>query len=359
MEAPKPTTQDKIIKRYSLTSDKLKKYQISFGERDNNLYIQAQEEEGFLKHMYEGLFSLEKIKENKFFNIYNSINEIFEELFPLIETNKAELKEEGSTYINLIINLPLKKVKEISFILNQVEKSDKSKINELYQIVSDLQKENSEIKKINQNLINKIKELEKRMDIFEKKFNDPKLIENIKIKEKLNSDIINSKDNFEFVEKIIKENVMNKNIRYTLLYKATRDGDDSKVFHQKCDNNHQIIVFFKTTKGFIFGGYTEKGYTGNGGNIIDNNAFFFSCDKKKVYKVKQNKTAIYDGLSYGPTFGYCTTIICVLNNFLSYKCCTTTVSSSTFDGLNTDYEITNGEEYFYLQEIEVYKILFD
>ena len=153
--------------------------------------------------------------------------------------------------------------------------------------------------------------------------------------------------------------MVNKNIIYTLLYKATRDGDDSKVFHQKCDNNHQIIVFFKTTKGFVFGGYTEKGYTGNGNGIIDNNAFFFFCDKKKVYKVKQNKTAIYDGLSYGPTFGYCTTIICVLNNFLSYKCCTTTVSSSTFDGLNTDYEITNGEEYFYLQEIEVYKILFD
>ena len=166
MEAPKPATQDKIIKKYSLTSDKLKKYQITFVGKDNNLYIQAQEEQGFLKYMYEGLFSLEKIKENKFFNIYNSINEIFEELIPLIETNKAELKEEGSTYINLIINLPIKKVKEISFILNQVEKSDKSKINELYQIVSDLQKENSEIKKINQDLINKIKELEKRMDIF-------------------------------------------------------------------------------------------------------------------------------------------------------------------------------------------------
>lgn len=229
----------------------------------------------------------------------------------------------------------------------------------IYQIVSDLQKENSEIKKINQDLLNKIKELEKRMDIFEKKFNDPKLIENNKIKKKLNSDIIKSKDNFEFVEKIIKENVVNKNIIYTLLYKATRDGDNCKVFHQKCDNNHQIIVFFKTTKGFVFGGYTEKGYTGRGDNIIDNNAFFFSCDKKKVYKVKQNQTAILDNLANGPTFGNCTTIICLGNNLLSYKCCTTTVGSSTFDGLSTDYEITNGEEYFYLQEIEVYKILFD
>lgn len=131
MEAPNPTTQDKILKKYTLTSDKLKKYQINFGEMDNNLYIQAQEEEGCLKQMYEGLFSLDKIKENKFFYIYNSINEIVEELFPLIDADKAELKEEGNTYINLIINLPIKKVKEISFILNQVEKSDKSKINDI------------------------------------------------------------------------------------------------------------------------------------------------------------------------------------------------------------------------------------
>ncbi len=161
------------------------------------------------------------------------------------------------------------------------------------------------------------------------------------------------------MKKIINENVCNKNIKYNLLYRATKDGDDSKIFHQKCDNNHQILVIFKTTKGIIFGGYTEKGYTGNGGNVIDNNAFFFSCDKKKVYKVKNNKTAILDCTNYGPIFGNNSTIINAQNKLLSYKCCTTTVNSSSFEGLNYDYEISNGEEYFYLQEIEVFKILFE
>ena len=44
---------------------------------------------------------------------------------------------------------------------------------------------------------------------------------------------------------------------------------------------------------------------------------------------------------------------------LSYHCCKTSIKDSTFEGLNSDYEVANGETNFYLQEIEVYKILFD
>ena len=43
---------------------------------------------------------------------------------------------------------------------------------------------------------------------------------------------------------------------------------------------------------------------------------------------------------------------------LSYKCCTTSVNKSTFEGLDHDYEISNGEQFFYLQDIEVFKISF-
>lgn len=204
-------------------------------------------------------------------------------------------------------------------------------------------------------------ELIKRIEILEKEVKElnQNKVENERLEE-LDSIIIKTKNNFDFVEKILKENIVtNKKIKYQLLYRTTRDGDDCKIFHQRCDNKPQILVLFKTTKGIIFGGYTEVGYKGTNGNIIDNKAFFFSCDRKKIYKVKQNKTAILDGSNYGPTFGNYTTIICIGGNMLSYHCCTTTVNSSTFDGLNSDYEITNGEPYFYLQEIEVYKILFD
>ena len=291
-----------------------------------------------LKNLYEGNFTLEALKNNKFLSIYSSLDEILDELNPLIDEGKSELKEENDS-LKLIINLPIKKVKEISFELKFVEKNEKIKIDELY--------------KINMDLI-------KRIEILEKEVKDlkQKIVEYEGLEE-LNSVIIKTKINFDFVEKILKENIANKKIKYQLLYRATRDGDDCKIFHQKCDNKPQILVLFKTIKGIILGGYTEVGYKGNKGNIIDNNAFFFSCDRKKIYIVKQNQTAILDGIGYGPTFGNCTTIICIGGNMLSYHCCTTTVNSSNFEGLNSDYEITNGEQNFYLQEIEVYKILFD
>ena len=66
-----------------------------------------------------------------------------------------------------------------------------------------------------------------------------------------------------------------------------------------------------------------------------------------------------DNLTYGPVFGNCTTITDVENKMLSYKCCTTSVNESTFEGLDHDYEISNGEQFFYLQDLEVFKILFE
>ena len=40
------------------------------------------------------------------------------------------------------------------------------------------------------------------------------------------------------------------------------------------------------------------------------------------------------------------------------NCSTCPISSSCFDGINSDYEISNGEYNFKLQEIEVFQILY-
>ena len=101
MEAEKPLLYGDIsLKSYSLTSNKSNKYQINFNIREiNNLYLQAQEENTNIPKNFEGIFSLETIKQNQFFYIYNSINEIMDEIFPLIDNGKAELKK---TIISLI-----------------------------------------------------------------------------------------------------------------------------------------------------------------------------------------------------------------------------------------------------------------
>ena len=77
-----------------------------------------------------------------------------EELFSFIENKKYNLIEENKE-ISLIFQLPVHKVKEIKFSLKQKEKSDNEKINELYNIIGNLKKENSLLKEENNTILKK------------------------------------------------------------------------------------------------------------------------------------------------------------------------------------------------------------
>ena len=146
-----------------------------------------------------------------------------------------------------------------------------------------------------------------------------------------------------------------------LLFKATRDGQHCSKFHSRCDNKVQQLVFIKTTKGEIFGGYTEEGFRSRNGAIVDNNAFVFSFSTKKIYNAKYNEKAILDSSSSGPSFenGYVYGPFSITSNMLEDKLHTCTIKNSNFNGMTFDYEINNGEECFYIQEIEVYQILYN
>ena len=42
-----------------------------------------------------------------------------------------------------------------------------------------------------------------------------------------------------------------KNIKMTLLYKLTRDGDSASTFHSQCDDQGNTLSLIRNTKGFI------------------------------------------------------------------------------------------------------------
>ena len=361
-------------KSFQITSNKNNLFEVILINEEPHLLIKASFNSSIQIINFEEKFSLETIKKNPFFNYYESIDEILEELFSLIENKKVSLTEENKQ-ISLVFELPIHKIKELKLSVKEKGKSDQEKIEELYDIVLNLKKENSllkeeniNIKKILENNEKMIKELIKRIEIDENKINtiekeNKKVLEEKAKDQKLkdiDSNILTNYENFELINKRLKnsEILKEKKINYKLLYRASRDGDEDKKFHEKCDNKRQILAVFKTTKGLIFGGYTEVGYKGNGNYIIDNKAFFFSCDLKKIYNVKTDKTAIYDHINYGPIFGNSNTIICVYDKMFDCNCCTCDINSNCFEGFNSDYEINNGESNFYLQEIEVFQILF-
>ncbi len=117
MEAPKSNTPNIIKykeKEFELTSNKNNNFKIRLINNFSGLLIKSDNINEINKQFYETLFPLEKIKENKAFAFYESIDEILSELFPLIDEGKVILNEE-TNFINLCILLPFQKFKNLEF----------------------------------------------------------------------------------------------------------------------------------------------------------------------------------------------------------------------------------------------------
>ena len=144
-------------KTITITSNKNNLYEIKLINEIAYLLIKASNNNSLQALKFEEIFSLEYIKKNPFFSYFESIDEILEEIFSLLDNKKVNLIEE-SEQIDLIIQLPVHKIKEIKFSLKQSEKSDKDKFNELYDIIRNLKEENNNLKKRVDNDGNLIKE---------------------------------------------------------------------------------------------------------------------------------------------------------------------------------------------------------
>ena len=145
-----------------------------------------------------------------------------------------------------------------------------------------------------------------------------------------------------------------------LLFKATRDGQHCSKFHSKCDGKVQQLVFVKTTKGEVLGGYTEIGFKSRGDSFVDNNAFVFSFLTKKIYNSKYNEKVILDSDANGPCFTASSYgAIHIESYMLEDESLTCDIKHSYFKGMSIDYELNNGVKNFFAQEIEVYQILYN
>ena len=213
-------------------------------------------------------------------------------------------------------------------------------------------------------LVNKISSLNNRVSFLEKenldlkarlsvleKFLQIKINDQVKLKEKILSDIITDIKELDVINKKLLR--QNKRTVYTLIYKATRDGDKSEIFHTMCDSYQNTVVLIKTSKGRIFGGFTHEKWEGEDINKIDNRAFLFSVDRQKVYTVQKNEEAIGCYKLNGPDF--CGWQIVVHDNFLSNKQCYTGEKGVNFN-TEEDYELNGGEKYFGIDELEVFQV---
>ena len=91
-----------------------------------------------------------------------------------------------------------------------------------------------------------------------------------------------------------------------LLYRGTRDGFSGSVFHSLCDNKGPTITLMKSKKGKVFGGFTRESWespSGSGKWKQDEQAFLFSVELQKTYKVFSVANAIFCSTVKCPSFG--------------------------------------------------------
>ena len=212
----------------------------------------------------------------------------------------------------------------------------KNEISKLNERISSLEKEN--------------KNLSSKLSILEK-YLTPQINDQIKLKQKILSDIITNINELDIINKRLLR--QNKRTVYTLIYKATRDGDKAETFHTMCDSYNHTLVLIKTIKGRKFGGYAYEKWEGEDISKVDNRAFLFSIDNKKVYNVNKNEEAIGCYKLNGPDF--CGWQIVIQDNFLTNKQCYTGEKEMNFK-TSEDYELNGGEKYFGVEELEVFQI---
>ena len=156
--------------------------------------------------------------------------------------------------------------------------------------------------------------------------------------------------NIEFDQNLVRTWLNNRNFKSELLFRKTRDGSTPNDFHNKCDNKGITITFIETTKGYKFGGYTELKWNKSGGKK-DKSTFIFSFNNKEKYLARNNNNTIGDHNNEGPRFG-CSYLEIFLYQTLNKGQSWNTPSCTFIEGR----KLTNGEEFWDVKELEVFKI---
>ena len=324
MEAPIPmiTASSKIdINNAIFSKDEFKVklneeiHNIMVGYLDEYLVIKVYNKSN-LKNNYTSFNTYEDLKHiSKSMRYFDDINDIISFIEGKGKNNELFLKKEkDNIFIEFKISSPNGKEEIVSIKLNSEELTDKEIINNLVNKVNNLEKK---VETLNNELIKNKKDIE----ILFKEIKELKEKKNEVITNNIDSKIVNNKE-IEFIANYLRQTSLfqNKKINFNLLYRGTRDGDNTINLHQKCDKYKNVIIFMKSEQGNRYGGYSNIGWESREQDKleypIDDNAFLFSFDNQKIFKAIKGKNKIC--WINSDEFGLCFySSLIFYNNFLS------------------------------------------
>ena len=186
----------------------------------------------------------------------------------------------------------------------------------------------------------------------------------IKTKE-IDSIILNEEEKGnEYINKLYEWCGYNK---MELIYRGTRDGSNSNIFHNKCDNKGPTICLFKNEKGNIFGGYTPISWTSpsKGQYKSANDSFIFTLTNihgtaPTKYPNTDSRYSVYHNSDRCAVFGGGHDI-CIANDCFNNNNSFSYIGGSYKDVLGKGCSIFTGDannnnNNFKLKELEAFKL---
>ena len=353
-EAKSPLSASKVIIKEE-KSFKKDNFKINIGKIDSNNQIIIKIIFADEINVAEKIFSFDDLtKLIKPLRVNDNIDELYSNLNELFNKNEYSIKEKEKKVeisIDIYNNQGIKE--SYSIFLDENEQYNNQIHKNIIKRIMKLENDNIILKKENQKFSEEIINLKKQIEEIKKiLFKNPFITYS-------NSHIIkNFQDfqDFQFVfDKI--ENTTSKKVKnLELLYRASENNGSGRIFHEKCDGKTPTLIVIHTKNDYIFGGYTEKSWA-NSAN--DNNAFCYSINLKKIYPIIKEQRAIGNSIECGPIFYGSYDFFQIgknafLNNNDSHSC----NKYSNYKGVEKDFEISGGIEFFSVSDYEVFQIKF-
>ena len=148
-----------------------------------------------------------------------------------------------------------------------------------------------------------------------------------------------------------------------LIYRGTRDGSSSKIFHEKCDNQGPTVCLYKNEKNNIFGGFVSISWENEGCRKSAKDSFLFTLTNMHGIEPTKFENSNFDNSVFhredlGPCFSSLDIVIYkdFLNEnswakFPSHYKDTSGKGNSIFTG-----DADNNKTNFKIKEIEVFRV---
>jgi len=138
-----------------------------------------------------------------------------------------------------------------------------------------------------------------------------------------------------------------------VLYIASRDGQTSADFIRECSNQGPTVVIVETTKGALFGGYTDGDWKSSNTFVPSSSAFLFRLRPSfKMYPVKGGREsyATQSHSSWGPTFGGGNAHDLHITSTPLTAAGSYTKGGYNYEMAKNSYELSNGESNFQVKD---------